>query len=166
MASKGRPLIYETREALQTAIDNYFEDCDTRTREVVENGVAVEKKAPIIYTIEGLALALGMDRRNLIEYDKREIFYPIIKNAKIKCLAKHTEKALSSEVNTTFSIFLFKNNYGYRDRVEHQVDVSSNSQQVQDLSKLDDKELAQLRELTGKIGTPYEPGENQITRKE
>lgn len=153
----GRPLTYATPEALQGAIDKYFHACDNRTKEVLENGIISTIEAPAVYTVEGLALALGMDRRSLINYDKDARFFPIIKKAKIRCLAKHTEKALDGDVNTTFSIFLYKNNYGYRDRVEHKVDVTTVSEEVRDLEgKLTEDEIRQYKELNDKIGIPFE----------
>lgn len=144
-------LIYKTPEDLQKAINKYFYECDNQTKTTVTaEGKIVTKKHQDAYTIEGLSNALGLERMSLINYEGREEFFDIIKKAKLACLANHNKKALNNEVNTTFSIFLYKNNYGYRDRVEHKVDVHSTSGDVIDLSKLSEEELVKYKELNEK----------------
>ena len=54
----GRPPKYETVEELEKIIYEYFDEC---------------KKEKRPYTMSGLAYALGVDRRTLLNYSKDEI---------------------------------------------------------------------------------------------
>ena len=99
----ARPKLYTSIEDMQKIIDKYFEMCD-------------EKEKP--YTMSGLAYALDMDRRSLLNYSKDEKFFPTIKKAKEKVEQQLEENALMGKANSTFTIFNLKNNYGWRDTVE------------------------------------------------
>jgi len=99
----ARPKIYDSVEEMEKDIEDYFANCD-------------EKRKP--YTISGLAYALDMDRRTLLNYSKDEKFFPTIKKAKLKIEQQLEENALIGEANATFTIFNLKNNYGWKDSVE------------------------------------------------
>lgn len=98
----GRPLKYKTKEELQEAIDNYFIMCD-------------EQKRP--YTITGLGLAVGLDRKQLLEYGEREEFFNTIKEAKLK-IHNFAEEHLYCSGIATGVIFNLKNNFGWQDKTE------------------------------------------------
>lgn len=98
----SRPLLFETPEEMQEAIDAYFES----------------KKGGIV-TVAGLALALGMDRRSLLNYEGREEFFPTIKRAKLR-IEEYVEEMLYLGKNAAGPIFNLKNNFGWKD--EKQVD--------------------------------------------
>ena len=107
----GRPRKYETVEELEEIIEEYFTECD-------------DDKRP--YTVTGLALALGMSRRGLLDYCTRvdengEPFLHSIKNAKDRCEAKIEEGLLSGKYNATGAIFNLKNNYGWKDKQEQEI---------------------------------------------
>lgn len=95
-------LKYKNVEELQKAIDNYFAYCD-------KNGKP--------YTISGLALFLGVDRKTISNYSNREEFSPLIKNAKLK-VQTMLEENLYRLGNNSGVIFNLKNNYGWKDTVE------------------------------------------------
>lgn len=93
----GAPFKYETVEALDLAIQNYFAECDPHTtKALVETGrdasgnmlfdtrtVLTEQKP---YTMAGLARALGVDRKTLINYKNRSAeFFLSIQQAKQRC---------------------------------------------------------------------------------
>lgn len=99
----ARPKLYSSVEDMQKIIDKYFEMCD-------------KKEKP--YTMSGLAYALDMDRKSLLNYSKDEQFFPTIKKAKEKVEQQLEENALMGKANSTFTIFNLKNNYGWRDTVE------------------------------------------------
>ena len=108
MSNKGgRPLLFKTNEELQSKIDAYFVWAD-------------ENKKP--YTISGLALFLETDRATLIRYGERDEFYNTIKKAKQKVESQFEERSLMGEYNPTISIFLMKNNFGYKDKVDLNVE--------------------------------------------
>ena len=103
----GRPKKYNKAEEMQAKIDAYFSYCD-------------EKEKP--YTITGLALALDMDRRSLLNYSEDSEFFPTIKKAKQKCEA-YAEEQLYLGKNTAGVIFNMKNNYNWKDKTEQEVTV-------------------------------------------
>jgi hypothetical protein len=107
-------LKYKTQEELQKGIDKYFKDCD-------------KKKKP--YTMTGLAISLGIDRRTLINYGNKDLFFSQIKNAKAK-VEEQLEESLYRLGNNSGVIFNLKNNYGWRDSFE----INNNDE----LSKLDE----------------------------
>lgn len=116
----ARPKLYTSVEDMQKIIDEYFMICD-------------EKEKP--YTMSGLAYALDMDRKSLLNYSKDEQFFPTIKKAREKVEQQLEENALMGKANATFTIFNLKNNYGWRDQVEVK----------------NENELSKLDELLGAI---------------
>ncbi len=113
----GRPKLYSSVEDMEKDIQKYFEECD-------------KKEKP--YTMSGLALALDMDRRSLLNYSKDEMFFPTIKKAKQKIETQLEENALLGKGNSTFTIFNLKNNFEWKDNVE----VKTNA--IEDLTTLAD----------------------------
>lgn len=108
MANKvGRPSAFESVEQLQTLIDAYFEECD-------ETGE--------YYTITGLADSLGVTRQTLLNYTEKEEFFATIKKAKTKIERQFERNALKGAYNPTIAIFLMKNNFGYKDKVDVNVE--------------------------------------------
>lgn len=101
----GRPKIYEDVEPMEKDIEKYFKECD-------------KKDKP--YTVSGLAYALDMDRRSLLNYSKDEKFFPTIKRAKQKIEQQLEEKGLMGTSNATFTIFNLKNNFDWKDKVENE----------------------------------------------
>lgn len=103
----GRPLKFKTPEEMQVGIDRYFNRCE-------------EKNLP--YTIEGLAVCLGVDRWTVLNYEKKDEFSHTIKSAKEKILQHLAERSINGELNSACTIFNMKNNFGYKDKQEHQID--------------------------------------------
>lgn len=126
----GRPRKFDTPKQMQKAIDEYFEKCDSRTRQVYVKSrqelVNINDPAP--YTIEGLCHELEIDRSTLLRYEDYEDevgykeFCNTIKKAKMRVQENLVRRALSGENNATISIFLLKNNFKYEDRTEIGVD--------------------------------------------
>lgn len=102
-------LKYKTQAQLKKGIDAYFKNCDATNKP---------------YTMSGLALALGLDRKTLVNYSERDLFSTQIKEAKDRVQAQLEENALSGKGNATFTIFNLKNNYGWKDNIE----VDNNAQ--------------------------------------
>lgn len=124
----GRPLKFATPELLKAKIDAYFADCDEHTD---SDGNPTKP-----YTVAGLALWLNVDRLTLINYEKRDEFFNTIKNAKLKIEQQLEEKLHGSAV--TGLIFNLKNNFGWKDKIEK--DVNLNISPADELARL--KELA------------------------
>lgn len=121
----ARPKLYSSVEDMQKKIDEYFVMCD-------------EKEKP--YTMSGLAYALDMDRRSLLNYSKDEQFFPTIKKAREKVEQQLEENALSGKANATFTIFNLKNNYGWRDNIEVEANTQGKITIVNTLPKDDEDE--------------------------
>ena len=112
-------LKYKDEKELKKAIDNYFKKCDEQNRP---------------YTISGLALSLGIDRRTIINYGNKDLFFALIKEARAK-VEQQLEESLYRLGNNSGIIFNLKNNYGWKDSVEVN----------------DNRELNKVEELLNKI---------------
>lgn len=108
----GRPLKFESEEALEKLIDDYFKSDDAKV-EIVRDGEVVKIPAP---TMSGLALHLGIDRKTLYNYSKKAQYFPTIKKAKAR-VEQHLEQRLYGN-NVTGTIFSLKNNFDWVDKVE------------------------------------------------
>lgn len=120
MNKVGRPKAFETPDDMQEAIDAYFEECDNNVKFDGENYIP----DPTPYTVTGLAVSLGLDRKTIFTYGKEEShkeFHPVIKKARDKVLENMEVRGLNGESSTAFSIFLLKNHYGYSDKTEQEV---------------------------------------------
>lgn len=111
----GRPLKFTSAKQLERKVHEYFNSCDTS-----------EKK----YTITGLAISLGLTRKQLIEYQERETFKNVINGAKAIIEAQVEEILLSGKAQAG-SIFWLKNQ-GWSDKQEIEVN---------DITKLSKDEL-------------------------
>ena len=96
----GRPLLFKTPDELQEAVDAYF---DNELRP----------------TLAGLAVHIGVGRKTLYNYDKRDEFLHIIKKAREKVEAIY-ESRLIYEQSPTGVIFALKN-MDWRDKTETDV---------------------------------------------
>lgn len=128
LGNSGSTKKWESKEALQKDIDDYFQRCNEHTVMQMSFGVPVEINKPIPYSIEGLCVALGgVTRQTLLNYEKKEgyeEYFDTIKQAKAKILANLVERGLSGDNASALTIFNLKNNYGYVDKTE--VDTNHN----------------------------------------
>ena len=104
----GRPRLYDSPEEMQTLIDQYFQETE-------------DKQDPL--TMSGLAYALGMDRTTLINYGHRDEFFNTVKRARDRVTAEYERRLLKSGTPTIGLIFALKNNAGWVDKQE--IDVNS-----------------------------------------
>jgi hypothetical protein len=103
----GRPPKYETAEEVRVKCVEYFESC-----------IELDEKI----TITGLALFLGFcSRKSLYEYEKKQEFRYIIKNAMLVVENSYESKG------TNFDIFALKN-MGWTDKqeIDMKADVKQN----------------------------------------
>jgi hypothetical protein len=105
----GRPLKF-TPEELQGLFDKYFQECK-------DNGEPL--------TITGLALAAGTSRETLSNYEKREEFFDIIKNAHTK--VEHGYEKRLADTACTGAIFALKN-MGWKDK--HEVESTNTTRHI------------------------------------
>ena len=145
----GRPLKFKSPEEMQKKIDSYFLKCDENTKHVIgKDGDIKEIPFPIPYTIEGLAVALNVDRVTLLNYAKRDEFFSTIKAAKDKVLKNMSERSLVGDNVASVSIFMLKNNYGYRD-TQH-VEQETTTFEKPKVVKLDKESLKALKKEIGR----------------
>lgn len=107
----GRPPKWNNVQELKNQIDAYFLS--------LTNEDGTYKKPP---TITGLALALGTNRETLCNYEEKDEFFDTIKESKSRCEQWVEENAMLGKANATFSIFNLKNNYGWKDKTEQEID--------------------------------------------
>lgn len=99
----GRPRKWDSVEDMQKAIDAYFQENDPP------------------YTVTGLALALDLTRKGLLDYQQREEFGDTIEKAKAFIEQCTEERMLAGKGWGPGHIFSLKHNYGWRD--QHDVNV-------------------------------------------
>ena len=123
----GRPLKYKTAQALESAIQAYFDDCDNHMEEIhMEEGGVVAMNKPEPYTISGLALWLGFVAvQSIHDYEARGKFSDVIKRARLKIEAQD-EKTLKKGKGGAGLIFVTKNRHGWTDKqqIEQTSDIS------------------------------------------
>lgn len=135
----GRPPKYSNVEEMQVLIDAYFLSChkeiwinhskvDKKTGETINNwqpvldrdgSIKTEQIKP--YTVTGLAASLGMTRQGLVDYSNKDEFTDTIKAAKSK-IEQFSEETLYTARNPVGAIFNLKNNWGWKDK--HETDVN------------------------------------------
>ncbi len=104
LGNKNAQLYTEKDEPkVKQLIIDYFKQCDVDGRN---------------YTMSGLAQALGMSRKTLVNYEKKELFYSLIKNAKQIVETQLEEKVIDKKEYCLGQIFNLKNNYGWKDQQE------------------------------------------------
>lgn len=92
----GRPLAFKSVEELESAINAYFDMQDPHLEDrMVESGMNEKGETIFLrrkvmtqqkpYTMSGLALALGVNRRTLLDYSKKDQFSPTLEAAKARC---------------------------------------------------------------------------------
>lgn len=118
----GRPLKYSSVEDLQSIIDEYFQHCDDRIKEVHKpDGETYGYSNPEPYTMSGLAYALGLSRQGLMEYKAKDGFSDAIKDARNRVEVDIERRMNDKDTFTPGLIFNAKNNFGWRDKTEQEV---------------------------------------------
>jgi hypothetical protein len=110
----GKPRKFNSPEELEACVDKYFADCEYL------------EKPP---TMSGLAYAMGIDRKTLINYSKKEDYFPTYKKARDRVEASMEDLLLSGKA-TAGVIFSFKNNFGWADKQPEQEDSEKSNSSV------------------------------------
>lgn len=114
MGKVGRPKAFKSVKEVEEKINAYFNYCE-------------EKEKP--YTMSGLAYYLGISRQTLVNYSNQDQFFDTIKKARDRVQMQLEENALSNKANPTFTIFNLKNNFDWKDKIEH------SSSEVENINK-------------------------------
>lgn len=140
--TNGRPPKYATPELMQEAIDDYFAECDNRTKVFYDKeGSGIEGTIPEPYTMSGLAYALDMDRRTLVDYAHNESFFPLVKAARNR-VQRDVERRLMETSNQSGAIFNLKNNFGWHDKTE--TDITTGGDKIQSYDPTTAAEFAEF----------------------
>ena len=117
----GRPSIYDDPKEMQKDIQEYFDSCwqykfNSNGEVVIDeygNPIWIQTKP---YTMSGLARAIGMDRRTLLNYEKKDKFFPTIQEARKK-IEEYAESRLYDRDGNRGAIFNLQNNFkGWEDK--------------------------------------------------
>jgi len=115
----GRPPAIKSPLELDAAIDDYYLKCQ-------------ESEEP--FTIIGLAVHMGISKDTIIEYGKNPEFSDSYKKAMALAEKSLVHNALTGGYNPTVSIFLLKNNHGYKDKqeIEHGGGITYSEKKLDD----------------------------------
>lgn len=128
----GRPPLYETPEELEVLIEEYFSSCEEemwRKEEDEEGNITwkpvldrqgnIKKMVTRPMTLSGLAVALGVDRKTILNYSKKDAFFHTIKRARAK-IENYAEEQLFDKTskNVAGIIFNLKNNHDWQEKTE------------------------------------------------
>jgi hypothetical protein len=123
----GRPLKFKSPEALQELIDKYFNTCLSRRLLQAGGEVSEDSEKALDFTedayptITGLCLSLDTTRDILIDYSERDAFTNTIKKAKARVEAFNEQRLFGN--NVTGVIFNLKNNFGWKDKTEQDINA-------------------------------------------
>lgn len=159
-----RPLLFKTKEELETKIQEYFRSCWDYKRDlfwwrIVDKEWTWEKEWKdwkIInqwkhweyvlerikpYTVSWLAAFLWTSRETLMNYEEKEEFFDTIKRAKEEIYA-FTEESLFWKW-ATWAIFSLKNNYWWVDKQEIDNNIKWELK-VNSVKQMSDEELLNM----------------------
>lgn len=113
----GRKLKYQTPEAMQEAIDAYFEDCKGHPLTDADGQIVFDKYGSPVFvdvkplTVTGLALALGFaTRQSLLDYEGKGEYKKIVQQAKLK-IENYAEMRLYDKDGWNGAKFNLQNNF-------------------------------------------------------
>lgn len=132
MGVPGRPRIFDTPEEMQEAIDNYFDEITTvKTNKQGEEYIAYVRPP----TVTGLAYHLGTTRKTLLDYQNHyeDGFRNTITRAKTKIEMYAEEQLYRGQGKTNGIQFNLKNNFGWKDKHEHDLNHSGGVTIVDDI---------------------------------
>lgn len=116
----GRPLKYDSPEAMQEKIDRYFDSCKGHIAFDPDGHPIIDKHGhPVMIgekplTITGLALSLGMTRRSLLNYKRRPAFARVVTRARLK-VECYTEERLFDRNGYSGARFVLETCFGWKE---------------------------------------------------
>ena len=102
----GRPKIFNKPEELDAYIDAYNKYCEEKEE---------------VFTAIGLCCFIGINKDTFTEYQKDPNFSVTIKKAQTLAERALVTGSLMGKYNPSVSIFLLKNNHGYKDKQEQEI---------------------------------------------
>lgn len=135
----GRPPKYKTPQEMQRIIDLYFLACkvhQTGDTDLLndcsdEDLLVINDIDDVKPTVTGLAYALDLTRRGLIDYEEKDDFYHTVKKGKQR-IEKYLEQNLYGQ-SVVGTIFNLKNNYAWKDKTETELSGELKIDQLSDV---------------------------------
>ncbi len=120
----GRPPKYNTPEEMQRIIDLYYLACRCHQADdatmledlPTEDLLIINDIVDVVPTISGLAYTLGMSTEAFRNYEQKDEFLATVKKAKQRVEMSLEQRLAGNAV--TGSIFSLKNNFGWKDKTE------------------------------------------------
>ena len=103
-----------------------IEDCKTRIEAWKETFKEGGERAGQVPTISSLAYDLGISRRTILEYEKRDAYKAMIEKAKTFCEMHVEQKLFDPKVQPAGPIFNLKANFGHKDGSESGANLNVN----------------------------------------
>lgn len=124
----GRPKKYNSPDDMQIKIDAYIASCGPHPLTDKDGNPVCDKKGiPVVIdkplTMSGLANALGLDRKSLLNYSKQDEFFPAIARAR-RLVEQYAEEQLFNRDAANGAKFALANNHGWTERQEITADVA------------------------------------------
>ena len=116
----GRPKLFTDPKDIEKIAIEYFKKCDERKVPTLVGSEIVNAPNPEPYTMSGLAYELKMDRDSLLNYSKDEKFFRTIKRFRDKVQSDVERRRIEGK-NCTGAIFNLKNNFGWKDKTEQEI---------------------------------------------
>lgn len=130
----GRPVKFKTVEEMQKKIDEYFDHCDNRIKQIhsKDGGESFAISNPEPYTMAGLAYSLGLSRQSLIDYKNKDEFFDAIKDARAKVEFDVERRMNDKETFTPGLIFNAKNNFAWKEQIETKQELTHKYEDMTD----------------------------------
>ena len=147
MQEQGRPRKYKTPQELKGKVDAYFTYCEVQGKPK---------------TMAGLAHALGMDRRSLVNYKDRDEYKEILEEARRELEAYAEEILLSGGKNVAGVIFSLKNNYAWQDdrNINQNINTTFSLSQLHEAARL--KQVENIKDAPIQLSTDDNIDQNQF----
>lgn len=117
---EGRPLAYANPEMLAFRINSYFEEIEEH------NAKELKKKEKNVYHklrlqtphMLGLAVYLDIDIQTIMNYERKDDFSPVIRQAKRRCELGLANASLQGDNVATVAVLMLKNLHQWKDKQE------------------------------------------------
>jgi len=127
----GRPPKYDNPEDMQRIIDLYYLACRCHQADNPnmlielpdEDLLVINDIVDVVPTISGLAYTLGMSTEAFRNYEQKDDFLATVKKAKQRVEMSLEQRLAGNAV--TGSIFSLKNNFGWKDKTETDINLNS-----------------------------------------
>ena len=97
----GRPIAFNSPEEMQEKIDAYFAECK-------------EEDRPL--TMSGLAYALDVDRKTIVNYEKKHKYFRTVQRARQRVELYSEEQLFRNQGTVNGVKFSLTNNFGWEDK--------------------------------------------------